>query len=316
MQDGTTNTPCRKVFSDTLFELAKGDRDIIVLTSDSRGSASVENFAKYLPEQFIDVGIAEQNLVSVASGLAGCGKKPFVFAPACFLSTRSIEQIKIDVAYTYRNVKIVGVSGGVSYGVLGSTHHSLEDIASIRAIPNMTVILPSDINQTKALVKALVQYNGPVYVRMGRNPVKDVYRDDTPFKIGKANILMDGEDVTIISAGEVVSIAYEAGLILKDKGIKTRVIDMHTIKPIDEEIIIDSARRTKFIVTVEEHNIKGGLGSAVAEVLISKYPVRMHMIGIPDEFPITGSQKEILEYYGISPEGISRVILREVEVGE
>lgn len=312
MQDMTSAIPCRKVFSDTLFEIAKEDKDIIVLTSDSRGSASVENFAKYLPEQFIEVGIAEQNLVSIASGLASCGKKPFVFAPACFLSMRSLEQIKIDVAYTYRNVKIIGVSGGVSYGALGSTHHSLEDIASIRAIPNITVILPCDINQTRALVKALVQYDGPVYVRMGRNPTKDVYKDNAPFKIGKANILMDGKDITIIAAGEVVSIAYEAGLILKDKGIDVRVIDIHTIKPIDEETILESARRTKFIVTVEEHNIRGGLGSAIAEVLVSKYPVKMHMIGIPDEFPVTGSQKEILEYYGINPEGISRLILREL----
>jgi len=306
--------PNRKVFSDTLFELAQKDKDIIVLTSDSRGSASVENFAKYLPKQFIDVGIAEQNLVSIASGLAGCGKKPFVFSPACFLTTRSIEQIKIDVAYTNRNVKLIGVSGGVSYGPLGSTHHALEDIAFMRAIPNMTVILPSDANQTRLLVKKLVSYVGPVYVRMGRNPIEEVYTNqrEIPFEIGKGNILLDGDDVTIIATGEVVKTAYNAGILLKDRGVYARVIDMHTIKPIDEELIINSAKKTKFIFTIEEHNIKGGLGSAVAEVLVQKYPVRMIMIGIPDQFSITGSQKEILEYYRITPEGICDTVLREL----
>lgn len=308
--------PSRKVFSDTLFELAKEDRDIIVLTSDSRGSASVENFAKYLPEQFVDVGIAEQNLVSIASGLAGCGKKPFVFSPACFLTTRSIEQIKIDVAYTGRNVKLIGVSGGVSYGPLGSTHHALEDIAFMRAIPNMTVILPSDANQTRILVKKLVSYIGPVYVRMGRNPIEDVYSDkDIPFEIGKGNVLLDGEDVTIIATGEVVKIAYDAGILLRYKGIYARVIDMHTIKPIDEEIILESAKKTKLIVTVEEHNIRGGLGSAVAEVITQRFPVKMVMLGIPDEFSITGSQKEILRYYGIVPENICDIILEKLGRG-
>jgi len=306
--------PIRKVFSDTLFELAKEDKDIIVLTSDSRGSASVENFAKYLPEQFIEVGIAEQNLVSIASGLAGCGKKPFVFSPACFLTTRSIEQIKIDVAYTNRNVKLIGVSGGVSYGPLGSTHHALEDIAFMRAIPNMTVILPSDVNQTRLLVKRLVSFVGPVYVRIGRNPIENIYdsQKDIPFEIGKGNILLDGDDITIIATGEVVRIAYDAGILLKERGIYARVIDVHTVKPIDEELIIDSAKKTKFIVTVEEHNVKGGLGSAVAEILIQRCPVKMIMIGIPDQFSITGSQKEILEYYGITPEGICDTVLKEL----
>ncbi len=308
--------PSRKVFSDTLFELAKEDRDIIVLTSDSRGSASVENFAKYLPEQFIDVGIAEQNLVSIASGLASCGKKPFIFSPACFLTTRSIEQIKIDIAYTGRNVKLIGVSGGVSYGPLGSTHHALEDIAFMRAIPNMTVILPSDVNQIRILVKKLVSYIGPVYVRIGRNPIENVYsNEDVPFEIGKGNILLDGEDVTIIATGEVVKTAYNTGVLLGYKGIYARVIDMHTIKPIDEEIIFESAKKTKLIVTVEEHNIRGGLGSAVAEVITRRFPVKVVMLGIPDEFSITGSQKEILRYYGIVPENICDIILEGLRRG-
>lgn len=306
--------PSRKVFSDTLFDLAKKDKDIVVLTSDSRGSASVENFAKYLPEQFIDVGIAEQNLVSIASGLAGCGKKPFVFSPACFLTTRSIEQVKIDVAYTNRNVKLIGVSGGVSYGPLGSTHHALEDIAFMRAIPNMTVILPSDTNQVNVLVKRLVSHIGPVYVRLGRNPIESVYsNEDILFEIGKGNILLDGDDVTLIATGEVVKVAYDAGILLRDKNIYARVIDMHTIKPIDEEIIIESAKKTKFIVTIEEHNIRGGLGSAVAEVIVQRIPTRMIILGIPDQFAITGSQKEILGYYGLTPEGICDIILERLE---
>jgi len=315
MSEKTSVLPCRKAFSEALFELAKEDRDIVVLTSDSRGSASVENFAEYLPGQFIDVGIAEQDLISIASGLAGCGKKPFVFAPACFLSTRSIEQIKIDVAYTNRNVKIVGVSGGVSYGPLGSTHHSLEDIAFMRAIPNMTVILPCDVNQTRALVKSLVSYNNPAYIRMGRNTVENVYDEDVSFSIGKASLLSDGEDATIIATGEVVKTACDAASILRDKDIYARVIDMHTVKPIDEEIIVESARKAKLIVTVEEHNIRGGLGSAVAEVLIRRLPIKMYMAGIPDEFPIIGSQKEILEYYNITPEGISNIVLKELKGG-
>ncbi|MCX7796592.1 MAG: transketolase family protein [bacterium] len=308
--------PSRKVFSDVLFELAKKDKEIIVLTSDSRGSASVENFAKYLPEQFIDVGIAEQNLVSIASGLAGCGKKPFVFSPACFLTTRSIEQIKIDVAYTNRNVKLIGVSGGVSYGPLGSTHHALEDIAFMRAIPNMTVVLPSDTNQVRVLVEKLILYTGPVYVRIGRNPIEEVYSSENiQFEIGKGNILLDGDEVTIIATGEMVKTAYDAGILLRSKGIYARVVDMHTIKPIDEELIIESAKKTKFIVTIEEHNIRGGLGSAVAEVTAQNFPVKMIILGIPDEFSITGSQKEILEYYGLTSENICGAILRELKEG-
>ncbi len=301
----TNNIPCRQAFTNKLIELAQQDSNIIAVTSDARGSVTLNKFAEVLPQQFVEVGIAEQNAIGVSAGLALSGKKPFVCGPACFYSSRSYEQVKVDVAYSKTNVKIIGVSGGVSYGALGSTHHSLNDIAVMRVLPDMTVILPCDKYQTVILTEQLVHHVGPVFVRMGRGAVPDVYSDEkTRFEIGKANILLDGNDLTIIGTGETVFHCLEAGKALVKKGIKARVIDMHTIKPLDMDTIAKAAKETGKIITVEEHHIFGGLGSAVSEYIAQNCPVPLKIIGFPDENAMHGSSSELFEYYGINAEGI------------
>jgi transketolase len=304
-----TNTmPCRKMFTDTLLELAKKDKNIVVLTSDARGSVTLDKFAEELPKQFIEIGIAEQNSVGIAAGLATCDKKPFVCGPACFLSARSLEQVKVDAAYAHTNVKLIGVSGGVSYGALGTSHHSLQDIAVMRAIPGIAIILPCDIYQTQKMTEALVEYEGPVYVRMGRNAVPNVYTEkEVPFKLGVANILMDGKDLTIIATGETVSLALNAGLLLQRKGIQPRVIDMHTLKPLDETAILKAAAETGRIITIEEHSVHGGLGAAVAELVAQNNPTPMKILGIPDEPTVAGNAAEVFQHYGLTAENVAEV---------
>ena len=298
----------RQVICDTLMGLAKDDENIYVLTSDSRGSASMTNFANEFPKQFVEVGIAEQNLVGIAAGLATTGKKCFAASPACFLTMRSIEQVKVDVAYSNTNVKLIGISGGVSYGALGMSHHSLQDIAVMRAIPNMDIFLPADRFETEKLVRELVKYDKPAYIRIGRNPVDDVYEStDFNFQIGKANVMREGKDITIIATGETVKPAIEASDELKELGIKCRVLNMHTIKPLDEEAIIKAAKETGNIITVEEHSIYGGLGAAVSEVVVQNAPVPMKIVGIKDEAAITGTSKEIFNYYGLSKENLVKL---------
>jgi transketolase len=302
------NISNRQVICDTLIELAKEDKDIMVLTCDSRGSASMGNFANEYPEQFVEVGIAEQDSVGIAAGLATCGKKPYVASPACFLSMRSVEQIKVDVAYSKTNVKLIGISGGVSYGALGMTHHSLQDIAVIRAIPDIAVLLPADRFETKKMIEALQKYNKPAYIRIGRNPVEDVYENENfEFKIGKANVLHQGNDVTIIATGETVKAALDASKELEAKGVGCRVLSMHTIKPLDEEAIIKAAKETKGIITIEEHSIYGGLGAAVSEVVCQTAPTKMKILAIADEAPITGNTKEVFNYYGLTAENLVKV---------
>ncbi|MDB2105770.1 transketolase family protein [Clostridium paraputrificum] len=298
----------RQVICDTLMGLAKDDENIYVLTSDSRGSASMTNFANEFPKQFVEVGIAEQNLVGIAAGLATTGKKCFAASPACFLTMRSIEQVKVDVAYSNTNVKLIGISGGVSYGALGMSHHSLQDIAVMRAIPNIDIFLPADRFETEKLVRELVKYDKPAYIRIGRNPVDDVYEStDFNFQIGKANVMREGKDITIIATGETVKPAIEASDELKELGIKCRVLNMHTIKPLDEEAIIKAAKETGNIITVEEHSIYGGLGAAVSEVVVQNAPVPMKIVGIKDEAAITGTSKEIFNYYGLSKENLVKL---------
>ncbi|GAA0136002.1 transketolase C-terminal domain-containing protein [Paenibacillus sp. YSY-4.3] len=300
----------RQVICDTLLELAQADRDIMVLASDSRGSAAMGPFAEAFPEQFVEVGIAEQNIVGISAGLAHSGKKPFVTSPACFLSMRSIEQIKVDVAYSATNVKLIGISGGISYGALGMSHHSVQDLAVTRAIPGLAVILPADRHETKRMTEALVNYEGGVYVRIGRNPVEDVYESaDYDFVIGKAVTMRDGSDITLIAAGETVRVALDAEALLKEAGISCRVINMHTIKPLDEEAIIKAAQETGHIITVEEHSIHGGLGAAVAEVVVQHHPVPLRLLGIPDEPAIAGKTKEVFDHYGISAGHIKELAL-------
>ncbi len=303
--DNLNTIPCRKMFTDTLVELAKNDKQIVVVTTDARGSVTLDKFASELPEQFVELGIAEQNAVGVAAGLVSAGKKAFVCGPACFYVARSLEQVKVDVAYSANPVKILGVSGGVSYGALGFSHHSLHDIAVLRTFPGMHIVLPCDIYQTEKLVEELVDYPFPVYIRVGRNAVPNVYENENaPFKIGKANLLLDGNDLTIIGTGETVYHCLQAGKKLLEKGIKARVIDMHTLKPFDREIVIKAAKETGKIITVEEHSISGGLGGAVSEIVSQNCPVPMRILGIPDENAIHGTALQIFHYYGIDTDGI------------
>ncbi len=308
------SVPCRKSFTDTLVELGKKDKNIVAVTTDARGSVTLTDFAKELPEQFVECGIAEQDAVGIAAGLASCGKKTFVCGPACFYVARSLEQVKVDVAYSRNPVKILGVSGGVAYGALGATHHSLHDIAVLRTFPGMNVVLPSDAHQTRKLVQMLVDFPEAVYVRVGRNAVPDVYTEDNcPFEFGKANTLLQGDDLTIIGTGETVYHCLEAGKRLAQQGIHARVLDMHTLKPADTEAILKAARETGRIITVEEHSMYGGLGGIVAETVSQSCPVPMRILGIPDENAVHGKPLEIFHHYKLDAEGIYQTAVEFVK---
>ena len=298
--------PNRQAICDTLMEAAKTDKDIVVLCSDSRGSASLTPFANAYPEQFVEMGIAEQDLVSVAAGLASCGKKAFSASPACFLSTRSYEQAKIDCAYSNTNVTLIGISGGVSYGALGMSHHSAQDIAAMSAIPNMRVYLPSDRFQTAELIKALLQDKKPAYLRVGRNPVEDVYTaDNCPFEMDKATVLTEGSDIAIIACGEMVCPALDAAELLRAQGISATVLDMYCVKPLDAQAVIKAASGAKAVLTVEEHAPFGGLGSMVAQVVGEHCPRKVKNLSLPDAPVITGTSKEVFDYYGLNAKGIA-----------
>ncbi|MCL2560060.1 MAG: transketolase family protein [Turicibacter sp.] len=298
----------RQVISDTLLEHGKTNADILVLTSDSRGSASMVKFAEELPDQLVEIGIAEQNLVGVAAGLAHSGKIPFVASPACFLSMRSIEQIKVSVAYSQTNVKLIGISGGISYGALGMSHHSVQDLAVTRAIPGLDVMLPADRHEAKKMVEALIDYPRPIYLRVGRNPVEDCYlSEDYEFEIGKAVTMHEGTDLTLIATGETVRVALDSAQQLKQEGIQARVLNFHTIKPLDTEAIAKAAKETGCVITLEEHSIHGGLGAAVAEVVVQQHPVPMKILGIPDEPAVAGKSAEVFEHYGLSVKQVVKV---------
>ena len=297
--------PNRQVICEVLTAAAAKDRDIVVLCSDSRGSASLGPYVAAHPGQFVEVGIAEQNLVSISAGLAACGKKPFAVSPACFLSTRSMEQVKVDVAYSATNVKLVGISGGVSYGALGMTHHSAQDIAAISAIPGIRVYLPSDRFQTRLLIQALAQDDKPAYIRVGRNPVEDVYtQGDCPFAMDRATLLREGGDVSVIACGEMVHAAREAGEMLAGKGISTRVLDMYCLKPIDREAVLRAAYETKGIITIEEHSPYGGMGAMVSQIVAGTRPVPVRSLALPDAPVVTGASKEVFDHYGLNARGI------------
>lgn len=301
--------PNRKAICDVLLEEAKTDKNITVLCSDSRGSASLAPFAEAYPEQFVETGIAEQDLVSIAAGLAHCGKKSYAASPACFLSTRSYEQCKVDVAYSNTNVKLIGISGGISYGALGMSHHSAQDIAAMAAIPNMRVYLPSDRFQTTKLVQALLKDEKPAYIRVGRNPVEDIYSEENcPFEMDKATVLKEGADAAIIACGEMVRPAMEAAELLEKEGIHAAVLDMYCVKPLDSEAVIKAAEQAKVVVTAEEHAPFGGLGSMVAQVISANCPRKVVNIALPDAPVITGTSKEVFDYYGMNAEGIAKTV--------
>ena len=277
-----------------------------MLCSDSRGSASLAPFAAKYPEQFVEVGIAEQDLVSISAGLAKCGKKTFAASPACFLSTRSYEQAKIDCAYSDTNVTLVGISGGVSYGALGMSHHSAQDIAAMSAIPNMRVYLPSDRFQTAKLIEALLQDTRPAYLRVGRNAVEDIYSENNvPFVMDKATVLAEGTDVLLVACGEMVRPALDAVALLKEQGISAGLLDMYCVKPLDKEAIVDAAGKVKAVISVEEHAPFGGLGSMVSQVVGSACPRRVINMALPDAPVISGTSREVFDYYGLNAEGIA-----------
>lgn len=301
--------PNRKAICDVLLKEAETDKDIVVLCSDSRGSASLAPFADAYPEQFVEMGIAEQDLVSVSAGLAHCGKKAFAASPACFLSTRSYEQCKIDVAYSNTNVKLIGISGGISYGALGMSHHSAQDIAAMSAIPNMRVYLPSDRFQTAKLVEALLKDEKPAYIRVGRNPVEDIYTEDNcPFEMDKATVLTEGTDAAIIACGEMVRPALEAAKLLEKDGIHATVLDMYCVKPLDKEAIVKAASNAKVVVTAEEHASFGGLGSMVSQVVGAECPRKVLNIALPDAPVVSGTSQEVFDYYGMNAEGIAKTV--------
>lgn len=301
--------PNRKAICDVLLKEAKNDKSITVLCSDSRGSASLAPFADEFPEQFVETGIAEQDLVSIAAGLAHCGKKAFAASPACFLSTRSYEQCKVDVAYSNTNVKLIGISGGISYGALGMSHHSAQDIAALSAIPNMRVYLPSDRFQTTKLIEALLKDEKPAYIRVGRNPVEDIYSEEScPFEMDKATVLTEGSDAVIIACGEMVRPAFEASKLLAAEGIHATVLDMYCVKPLDKDAIVKAAKQAKAVITVEEHAPFGGLGSMVSQVVGSECPKKVVNISLPDAPVITGTSQEAFDYYGMNADGIAKTV--------
>lgn len=301
-----------EVFSSTLQELAAVDRDIIIVTSDSRGSGKLVPFGQKFPKQIVEIGIAEQNLVGVAAGLASAGKKAFAVSPACFLTARALEQIKNDVAYSDNPVKLIGISAGVSYGALGSTHHSLHDYAVLRAINNITIVAPADNYETVEAIKLAAAMKKPIYLRFGKKNMPDLNAfDKSPFQFGKGRIIRDGNDIAIVATGETVYPALQAAAKLSNEfDIEATVISMHTIKPLDYGLLEATANKCKAIITVEEHSVFGGLGEACASFLLENQIAKpFKIVGIPDEYTVTGSQNEIFAHYGISENGLANIAL-------
>lgn len=289
------------VFADTLLELARHNRDVLVVTSDSRGSGKLTPFGQELPTQHIEVGIAEQNLVGVAAGLAAAGKIVYAVSPACFLTARSFEQVKNDVAYSDQPVKLVGISAGVSYGALGVTHHSLHDLAALRAVHNLTIIAPADNHETRESVRAAAGYPHPVYLRFGKKVMPAALAPEVEFVIGRARAVVEGGDITFIATGETVQPACAASALLAQDGIHARVVSMHTIKPLDAAAVQLAALETGAIITAEEHSVHGGLGEACAAFLMqNRLHIPFKIVGITDEYNITGSQGGVFDYYGLS----------------
>ena len=302
---------CRNAFTGELLECAREDKTIFAVATDSRGSVTLTDFANDLPQQFVECGIAEQDAVGIAAGLANGGLRPFACGPACFYTLRSAEQVKVDVAYSHQNVKIFGVSGGISYGALGSTHHSTHDVALLRTIPGIEIYLPSDGRQTQALVRYLVKSDEPAYIRVGRGAVPVIYEDEVPCTPGKANKLREGNDVSIIACGEMVWHALKAAEKLAEKGVECAVWDMFSIRPLDVDAILEAAE-APLVVTLEEHSIHGGLGCAVSEVLIQQKPVPMMILGLPEENTYSGKSAEVLRHYGLDGQGVAEKILKKL----
>lgn len=301
----------RQVICETLLPAAKEDQNIIVACSDSRGSGSMTAFFEQFPAQSVEVGIAEQDLVSISAGLAACGKKVFAVSPACFLSTRSYEQAKVDVAYANTNVTLVGISGGISYGALGMTHHSLQDIAAMSALPGMRVYLPSDRFATEAIMKELLSDEMPAYIRVSRGASEDLYDENTDFS-GGAVVLKEGKDVLLVACGELVAPCLRAAELLEKEGVSAGVVDAYRVKPLNEEVILKAAAGVKVVIAAEEHSPYGGLCSMVAQTVSANCPKRVINLSLPDGHIVTGTQAEAFQYYGLTAEGIAARIKEEL----
>lgn len=303
-----THRANQDIFSETLLALARENRDILVITSDSRGSAKLVQYGEILPDQLIEVGIAEQNLVGIAAGLASAGKNVYAVSPACFVTARSLEQVKNDVAYSDRPVKVIGISAGVSYGALGTTHHSLHDYAVLRAINNIDIIAPADNFETRKAVEATLHHPRPLYMRLGKRTIETVHAPDTDFEIGEAIVMKEGKDVTFVATGEPLIQVVQAAALLEQNGISCGVISMHTLKPFDSKTLLDAAKRTQALITVEEHSVCGGLGERCASILMEhRVYIPFKIVGFPDEHTVNGSQMEIFDHYGISAEGLAQM---------
>jgi transketolase len=293
-------------FAATLQSLAEADKNIVAVTSDSRGSGKLAPFGKALPKQIIEVGIAEQNLVGITAGLAACGKRSFGVSPGCFLTARSLEQIKNDICYSNVPAVLIGISSGVSYGALGTTHHSIHDFAVLRAIHNLTLIVPADNFETREAIRLAAKTTKPMFIRFGKAAMFNLHAPDATFEIGKAITLRQGNDLAFIATGETVIHALLAAGALAESGIQARVISMHTLEPLDNETIVRAGRECRAVVTVEEHMIHGGLGEACAATLMQAgVHVPFKIVGIPHEYTVTGAQADIFRHYGISMEGLS-----------
>jgi transketolase len=295
---------CRDAFAASIEEMAARDQRIVAVVNDSLSSTKLKGFRSKFPGRFVNVGIAEQNMLGVGAGLANGGLIPFVCGASCFLTARSMEQLKVDLGYAKNNVKLCGMSSGMAYGELGPTHHSIEDMAWTRVIPNLTVIVPADPVETRSAMFWAAEHKGPVFIRLSRMPVPIVHPPDYIFSPGKASILREGSNVTLIANGVLVARALEASERLAANGISARVINMSSIAPIDRDIVLQAARETCGIVTVEVHSIYGGLGGAVAETVSVEHPTRMKILGVPGVFAPTGSARFLLEHFGLTATGI------------
>jgi transketolase len=303
---------CRDAFETKLRELASQDQRIVAVVNDSVGSSKLNAFGQMFPIRLVNVGIAEQNMVGVGAGLANGGLIPFVTGAAPFLTGRALEQIKADLAYSNQNVKLCGISSGMAYGELGPTHHSIEDMAWLRAIANMTIIVPADPLETAQAIEVAANTPGPMFIRISRLPVPIVHDEHYQFAIGKAARLREGREVTLIANGVLVARALEAAELLAQEGVQARVLNMSTVRPLDQEAVLAAAAETGGIVTAEEHTVFGGLGSAVAEVVVQHHPVPMRILGVPGVFAPTGSASWLLEHFGLTAQGICEAALELV----
>jgi transketolase len=308
MTDTVTTAPlfdCRKAFADELIAMARADERVVVVCNDSVGSSNLVKFREEFPDRLINVGIAEQDLVGVGAGLANGGMLPFVSAAAPFLTGRALEQIKADVAYSHARVVLCGQSPGMAYGELGPTHHSIEDLSWIRAVADLPVIVPADPAETRAALRWAAAHDGPSYLRIGRFPVPAVNPDDLVFEPGRSRELADGDDVTVIAVGAIVSRALDAAARLREEGIRLRVISMASVEPLDEEAVLRAAAETRGVITAEEATVTGGLGAAVASLLAQHRPTPMRILGVPRTFAPTGSTEFLLGHFGLTADGIA-----------